>query len=450
MNIDKTALTCGTSNPEPIGETILMVDDVREYLTLLREALEPEGYNLLAATSGEEALRIASRATPDLILLDIVMKGIDGIETCRRLKAKPETAEIPVIFVTIKDEIERIVSGFKVGGVDYITKPVQKEELLARVKTHLKIRHLTKMLLDTNVELAAQYRELQEESARRERTEKALEGITGLALEIVEGSHRARSQTRIPFPIRLQLHTRIVQNWYEHFVLASPHEEELLSTVVREALKQAFKYRCEGYLDVEKLMGKIDQISDGQKVSIEVPNYIGSMTCYLSHPQPVNVRKPYILQAVLKSLIDNSLKSLRRLRERDAFAKAELRVTSCVSEDDYIITIYDSGEPFNEETIQLLQQPQKALVTWMKEQLEALETTPPRVAEKSYRNLPVGLGLLLSQLILTELYNGRMQIKNEPEKSVSVRCENALMASIDEKKGGISLEPKRDYRDFSG
>jgi hypothetical protein len=173
------------------------------------------------------------------------------------------------------------------------------------------------------------------------------------------------------------------------------------------------------------------------------------MTCYLSNPHPINIKKPYLLQAILKSLIDNSLKSLRRLRERDVSARAELHITSCVSEEDYIITIYDSGEPFNEETIQLLQQPQKALVTWMKEQLETLETTPPRAAEKLYRNLPVGLGLLLSQLILTELYNGRLQIQNEPKKSVSVRCDKASMASIYEKKGGISHEAQRDDKDFS-
>jgi CHASE2 domain-containing sensor protein len=301
--------------------------------------------------------------------------------------------------------------------------------ITAMISYHLDLRKTHKVLQETHEELIEiQSREI------------ALEGIIGLALEMFEGSHRARSQTRIPFPIRLRLHTRIVQNWYEHFVSDSPDEEASLSKVVREGLKQAFKYRCEGYVDVEQLMSQIDRISDGGEVSIEVPNYIGTMTCYLSNPHPINVRKPYMLQAVLKSLIDNALKSLRQLREKDTSAKAELRITSCVSEDDYTITIYDSGEPLNEKTIQLLQQPQKALIKWMKERLEALETEHPKTAEKSYRNLPVGLGLLLSQLILTEFYKGRMQIKNEPEKSVLVRFERASMAGIDEKKKHSALE----------
>jgi len=124
---------------KPIGATILIVDDIPANLNLLREALEPQGYKILGSTSGEKALEIANRTIPDLILLDIVMPGIDGFETCRRLKAEEKTADIPVIFITaVKDEMEDIVTGFQVGGVDYITKSSQKEELFARVKTHMK------------------------------------------------------------------------------------------------------------------------------------------------------------------------------------------------------------------------------------------------------------------------------------------------------------------------
>ena len=94
------------------------------------------------------------------------MKGIDGFETCRRLKADPETADAPVIFITIKDEVERIVNGFRVGGVDYIPKPFQKEELLIRVENHLKISRLTQELLQKN-------RELEDEISRREQAEEA-------------------------------------------------------------------------------------------------------------------------------------------------------------------------------------------------------------------------------------------------------------------------------------
>jgi len=161
--------------PEPIGATILIVDDIPANLNLLREALEPEGYKILGATSGERALQIANRTVVDLILLDIVMPGINGFETCRRLKSEPKTADIPVIFITVKDEVENIVTGFQVGGVDYLTKSAQQEELLARVQTHLKISQLTKSLLETSIQLAQANRELQQEINRRQQEQEARE-----------------------------------------------------------------------------------------------------------------------------------------------------------------------------------------------------------------------------------------------------------------------------------
>ena len=151
------------------GASILIVDDIPTNLNILRKALEPEGYDISVAPNGEVALKIATRASLDLILLDVVMPGIDGFETCRQLKQNESTQDIPVIFVTAaRDETESIVEGFRVGGVDYITRPVEKEELLVRVKTHLKINRLTKKLLQKN-------RELQQEITKREQAENALQ-----------------------------------------------------------------------------------------------------------------------------------------------------------------------------------------------------------------------------------------------------------------------------------
>ena len=161
---------------------ILIADDVPANLNLLRETLESEGYQISGVPSGEIALKVATRTIPDLILLDVVMNGIDGFETCRRLKADPSTADIPVIFVTIKEKPEEIVNGFQVGGVDYITKPFQKEEVIVRVENHLKISQLTKTLAQKNSELEARTAELikanqklQQEISMREQAEDALQ-----------------------------------------------------------------------------------------------------------------------------------------------------------------------------------------------------------------------------------------------------------------------------------
>lgn len=116
---------------------ILIVDDVPENLGLLHESLDQAGYRVLVTTDGLSAIEIAHRCLPDMILLDGNMPHMDGFESCLQLKASPITQLIPVIFMTGLSETEHIVRGFQVGGVDYVTKPLNIEEVLARVKTHL-------------------------------------------------------------------------------------------------------------------------------------------------------------------------------------------------------------------------------------------------------------------------------------------------------------------------
>jgi response regulator RpfG family c-di-GMP phosphodiesterase len=138
-----------TSNgTEKIKFTVLVVDDMPQNLTLLGDLLE-DFYTVKFANSGEKALRIAgSGSPPDIILLDIMMPEMDGYEVCRRLKADPKTAAIPVIFVTSKTAIEDEEQGFALGAVDYISKPVSPPKLLARVKTHLRLKHFSDELDD--------------------------------------------------------------------------------------------------------------------------------------------------------------------------------------------------------------------------------------------------------------------------------------------------------------
>ncbi|MFP4306542.1 MAG: response regulator [Desulfococcaceae bacterium] len=120
--------------------TILVIDDSPTNLRLLLETLQAAGYRTLIAPSGERALRQMKLVRPDLILLDVMMPGIDGFETCRRIKESPDTRDIPVIFVTALAKSSEKLRGFEMGGVDYVTKPFQQEEVLSRVRTHLTLR----------------------------------------------------------------------------------------------------------------------------------------------------------------------------------------------------------------------------------------------------------------------------------------------------------------------
>jgi len=157
------------------GLKILIVDDTSANIDVLLRLLSEEGFEISTAMTGEAALTLVEKNRPDLILLDVMMPGVDGFETCKRLKTNPHTRDIPVIFVTARTELEDIVCGFEIGGVDYVTKPFKREEVLSRIKTHLKIErliqdkeNLNKKLQDQNDELIAsqnQYRIILEKSS---------------------------------------------------------------------------------------------------------------------------------------------------------------------------------------------------------------------------------------------------------------------------------------------
>ena len=118
-------------------DIVLLVDDSPEALGFLTEALEQSGFSVLIATSGTAALNIVDRITPDIILLDAVMPGMDGFETCLRLKANPAIGPVPVVFMTGLTETEHVVHALESGGVDYLTKPIDIDELRARIRVHL-------------------------------------------------------------------------------------------------------------------------------------------------------------------------------------------------------------------------------------------------------------------------------------------------------------------------
>ncbi len=132
---------------------ILIVDDNPTNLGALFKFLSDYGFKVLVAVDGESAIEQIEYVRPDLILLDVMMPGIDGFETCRRLKANPKIQDIPVIFLTALSETVDKVKGFNLGGVDYITKPINQEEVLSRVKTHLTISYLQNQLQEKNQEL---------------------------------------------------------------------------------------------------------------------------------------------------------------------------------------------------------------------------------------------------------------------------------------------------------
>jgi len=166
------------AEPSPVttslGETILVVDDTPANLDLLVSTLEPLGYRMLIAPSGEIALAVAARSQPDLILMDVMLPDIDGYETCRRLHANQSTRETPVLFISARDETGSMVAAFRAGALDYITKPIDAEEVVIRVETHLRVSRLARQLREKNAELTRANDNLRAEIDRREKAESAL------------------------------------------------------------------------------------------------------------------------------------------------------------------------------------------------------------------------------------------------------------------------------------
>src|SRR5512136_1252941 len=202
-------MTAEKQNPDGFelsGHVILIIDDDPNSLDILSRYLEECHFSILIAEDGESGLKRADYARPDLILLDIMMPGIDGYETCRRLKEMESTRDIPVIFMTALAETDHKVRGFEAGGVDYVTKPVQREEVVARVGVHLRIRELTAKLQKANEALNRLNEELEQRVSERtselERRNHELEvmnkSFVGRELRMAELKERIRELEKNP------------------------------------------------------------------------------------------------------------------------------------------------------------------------------------------------------------------------------------------------------------
>jgi signal transduction histidine kinase len=176
--------------PSPLA-TILAVDDTSGSLALLVKILTSAGYQVRPADSGELALAAVAAAPPDLILLDVRMKGMDGLEVCRRLKTREETRQIPIILISAFADVKEWVEGLQLGAADYITKPFQPEELLTRVTTHLALSRANIALEQQTAGLRQTTEQLQSEIVRRQRVEDELRQ----SLDRAERSRRAMLST---------------------------------------------------------------------------------------------------------------------------------------------------------------------------------------------------------------------------------------------------------------
>jgi two-component system sensor histidine kinase/response regulator len=203
---------------------ILIVDDKAANLRFLSQVLSEQGYGVRAVTSGARALESARATPPDLILLDIKMPDIDGYEICQSLKADEQTHDTPVIFISALDDVEDKINAFATGGVDYIAKPFQVEEVLARVKIHLGLRNLRTQLQQANSELAHRIDELAHSNAELQARNEELDAF----------AHTVAHDLKTPLSA-LTLHT----SWMKDSWSALPEEtvQESLDLIAQSSDK---------------------------------------------------------------------------------------------------------------------------------------------------------------------------------------------------------------------
>ncbi|MEP6489076.1 ATP-binding protein [Microcoleus vaginatus GB2-A3] len=413
----------------PLGN-ILVVDDTAENLRLLSTMLTQRGYTPRCVINGKMALRACNSNPPDLILLDIMMPEMNGYEVCQHLKLEPKTREIPVIFISAKDEIFDKVNAFAVGAVDYISKPFQFEEVLARIESHLSLRNLQKQLKEQNmllqeeitsrlaVEKTLQEKNhiLQQEISTRRAVEKALQE-QNLVLQ-QEISNRQRAESAL-----LKSNQELARSnaELEQFAYVASHDLQApLATIASYA--QLLEKRYKDQLDTQgsKFIGNIVQGCTRMQTLIDD---------LLEYSRVGRSRKPFELTDC-NHAVEQALANLQgAIRETKAVvtygelpavmgdisqliqlfqnlvsnaikyrhdAPPVVHITACRQEENWLISVSDNG-------IGIAPQHQKRIF----QIFQRLHT------QREYSG--TGIGLAICQKIV-ELHGGCIWVESEPEQ----------------------------------
>jgi two-component system, sensor histidine kinase and response regulator len=296
--------------------TVLIVDDTPANLGVVVESLESHGFRIVVAQRGQEALQRADYVQPDLILLDVMMPDLNGFEICRRLKAQPNTHDIPVIFMTSLVSVEDKVAGFASGGVDYVTKPLHVEEVRSRVNTHLSLRALQKELERKNAQLQHINEELESFSYSVSHDLRApLRAINGFARLIADGE----SENLTPRG----------RECLNKVLFAS----QRMDTLIQELLKYARTGRgavCAVPVPLAPLVQQLECTFSRQIAAL-------GARFEVAQPLATPLGDALLIQQILANLVDNALKY--RCRE----GVPEVRLSSTSSKEHVLVQVADNG-----------------------------------------------------------------------------------------------------------
>ncbi len=364
---------------------ILIVDDTPTNLKLLTSILTANSYNIRPSSNGKLALRSIESKLPDLILLDIIMPDMNGFEVCKKLKENPRAKNIPIIFISALDDIKNKVKAFKVGGVDYITKPFEAEEVLARVQTHLKITFLQKNANKQN--------KLLKETLKRQRQQEKMLIEQSKTAAMGEMARAIAHQWRQPLNV-LALYIQSIQENFEYGDL----DKEFMDEAVENSMKQLnfMSETIDNFGDYFKPNDKKENFSLLKNIQKNVYLLVAE---FKTHNIEIEVKGddiitfgyPNTFRQVMLNLINNSKDAILSQQKENKELIGIISIELFNSESEYKVTISDNGGGINEAIIYKI--------------FEPYFTT-------KFQNQGTGLGLYMVKEIIDRYYNGSIEASN--------------------------------------
>lgn len=355
---------------------VLIVDDIPKNLQLLSNILNIDGYQISFASSGEQALAIAKKSQPDLILLDIMMPDMDGFEVCRRLKQSNATRNSAVIFLTGRVEPEDIIEGFKLGAVDYVTKPFNAVELLSRVRSHIELKLSRDKIMKQNEQLVKYQEELQQAIASKDKFFSIIShdlrgpfsGFIGLS-DLLANEYDELSTTEIS---QIAKNMNVAANRLFAFL------ENLLEW--SKAQMGRIEYEPHRIMLHDTIDSNIELISDtAREKNISIRNEIGKNDSVYADSDMLNT--------MLRNLLSNAVKYSNK--------NGEIVLSSLPAKSDfYKLCVSDNGVGMNQETLKKIFR------------IDSKFTNPGTNNEKGS-----GLGLILVKE-LAEKSGGSVEVKS--------------------------------------
>ncbi len=432
-----------------MNNKVLLVDDNPTNLKVLSGAMAESGWTILIATDGDRAIKQAQYACPDIILLDVMMPGIDGFETCTRLKLNPQTEDIPVIFMTALSETVDKVKGLKLGAVDYITKPFQHEEVLARVGVHLKLRNLTKKLAEQNellekrveertAELKRTLYELQQSQLRLVQGEKmsALgQLVAGVAHEINNPVNFIAGNLNLAEEYSRNL-LKLVDLYEDECCNKAAHIEDFIEDIdldfIREDFPKLISSMQEGADRIRHISISLRTFSRSDNdtaVEFNIHEGIDSTLAILKHRLKANERRPEI--QILRDYGDVPEITCYPGQLNQVFMNLLSNAIDAIEDSNAGHSYKDIAEHPNQILIRTAVEDSRRVTIYFKDNGCGMdESVRDRVFDHLFTTKPVGkgtgLGLSISRQIVEEKHGGHLRCQSVPGQGTEFAIELPL------------------------